>query len=78
MSTKQHVIDSCNRSMADWRNNINMYAECGCREKWQQIKDEVSQTCEEGAVKYKQIINKTIGGRDIHIIKCGHVWYSVK
>lgn len=75
--TTQQVIASCDRSLADWRNNINQFAACGCREKWQEIKqivDESSETAE----KYKEIINKLTGNRDIHIIRCGHVWYGVK
>lgn len=71
----QHVIESCNKSLNDWRNHINQYDRCGCREKWTNIKTNVN---EENAIDYKQFINKTVGHREIHIINCGHVWYGVK
>lgn len=73
--TTQQVIASCNLSLTDWRNSINQYSACGCREKWQQIKSDVS---DDNAEKYRQFINRTTGNRDIHIIRCGHVWYGVK
>jgi hypothetical protein len=71
------VIASCDLSLRDWRNKINMYIACGCREKWEYIKQVVSES-EEEAEKYKHVINKATGNRDIHIISCGHVWYGVK
>ena len=73
--TSHQVIASCDRSLVDWRNNLNQYTSCGCREKWQQIKRDV---CDDDSEKYKQLINRTTGNRDIHIIRCGHVWYGVK
>jgi hypothetical protein len=77
MSTKQHIIESCDRSIADWRNDINKYAVCRCRESWEYIKSIVADS-DEAAEEYKRIINNVTGNRDIHIIKCGHVWYGVK
>jgi hypothetical protein len=76
-STKQRVIISCERSLADWRNNINKYALCRCRDNWEYIKNIVAYSDEE-AEKYKRVINTATGERDIHIVRCGHVWYGVK
>lgn len=75
MSTVADVILSCDRSLYDWRNKINKYSACGCREKWQEIKSTV---CASDVDKHKQFINNTTGAREIHIVRCGHVWYGVK
>ena len=77
MSSSESVIRSCELSQVDWRNSINKYSTCGCREKWENIKRLVSESDAESD-RYKQIINKATGNRDIHIIRCGHVWYGVK
>ena len=71
------VIASCNRSLADWRNEINKYSLCHCRENWAHIRSVVAES-DDQAKKYKDIINKNTGNRDVHIISCGHVWYGVK
>jgi hypothetical protein len=76
-STKQKVIESCDRSLSDWRNGINQYSLCHCRDNWHHIKQIATESDEE-AEKYKQFINHTTGNRAIHIIRCGHVWYGVK
>jgi hypothetical protein len=73
----EKVIESCNRSLADWRNNINKYRICGCHTTWENIKRTVLERNEESD-RYKRIINSITGNREIHIIKCGHVWYGVK
>ena len=71
------VVASCDRSLIDWRNEINKYSLCHCRENWSHIRSVVAESDDE-AKKYKDIINKITGNRDVHIISCGHVWYSVK
>jgi hypothetical protein len=76
-STSELVIASCYRSLTDWRNHINKYALCRCRDNWEYIKNIVADSDDE-AKKYKDIINKITGNRDVHIISCGHVWYGVK
>jgi hypothetical protein len=76
-STATAVIASCGRSLFDWRNEINKYSVCQCRANWVYIRSVVAQSDAEAA-KYKDIINKNTGNRDVHIISCGHVWYGVK
>lgn len=73
----EKVIESCERSLADWRNNLNKYRVCGCHKNWENIKMTVSERNEE-ADRYKRIINTITGNRHIHIIRCGHVWYGVE
>ena len=76
-STSELVIASCDHSLTDWRNHINKYALCRCRDNWEYIKNIVADSDDE-AKKYKDIINKITDNRDVHIISCGHVWYGVK
>jgi hypothetical protein len=76
-TTLEQVISSCDRSLSDWRNSINKYSLCQCRESWHHMKQTASESDEE-AERYKQFINKCTGNREIHIINCGHVWYGVK
>jgi len=75
--TADHVIISCDRSLTDWRNGINKYSLCHCRENWEHIK-QIAIESDEEAERCKQVINKCTGNREIHIINCGHVWYGVK
>jgi hypothetical protein len=75
--TSELVVASCDRSLSDWRNSINQYSPCQCRENWQHIK-QIATGSDEEAEKYKHVINKATGNREIHIISCGHVWYGVK
>ena len=76
-TASEQVIASCDRSLSDWRNDINKYSLCHCRENWKHIKQIATESDTE-AERYKRIINKVTGNRDIHIINCGHVWYGVK
>jgi hypothetical protein len=73
--TIANIVLSCDLSLFDWRNTINKYDVCGCRQKWLRIKSNVNVS---NAESHKLFINSTTGNRAIHIIQCGHVWFGVK